>query len=269
MSKPNYYIGWLEELPDRNRKAIQRLLVPIFVSLPLIALAVVYFAEPFNDHQFDFGNVQSFTGTYHEMPFPVLVLDEGQAPELPDNHLLLVGYGKRGAKGFLQQAAQDKGTLDGKHVRLAGSLIYGDGRSLLELTDEEKAVLEVLPAPSTSSLAPAAAPISEGSSAAKTVQLEGEILDPKCWFGVMKPAEGKVHKSCAIRCISGGIPPVLRVRTDEGNQYYVLKGAEGEDVNDQVLQFIGEPVIVKGEVYSQNGWWVIQTAPATIIYQTK
>jgi hypothetical protein len=261
MSKPNYYIGWLEELPARNSKAIRRLLIPIFVLLPLIALAVVYFSEPFNDHQFDFGNVQSFTGTYHEMPFPVLVLDEGQGPELPDDHLLLVGYGKSGATGFLQQATQDKGTLDGRHLRLAGTLIYGDGRALLELTDQEKAVLEVLPAPSSSSPVPATAP--------KTAQLEGEIIDPKCWFGVMKPAEGKVHKSCAIRCISGGIPPMLRVSTDEGNQYYVLKGAAGENVNDQILEFVGEPVIVQGEVYSQNGWRVIQTAPTTITYQTK
>jgi hypothetical protein len=261
MSKPNYYIGWLEELPERNRKAIRRLLIPIFVLLPLIAIAVVYFAEPFNDHQFDFGNVQSFTGTYHEMPFPVLVLDEGQGPDLPDDHLLLVGYGKNGAKGFLQQAAKDKGPLDGKHIRLAGTLIYGDGRALLELTDQEKSVLEVLPAPSSSSIAPA--------SAANPVTLAGEILDPKCWFGVMKPAEGKVHKSCAIRCISGGIPPVLRVSSDEGNRYYVLKGAAGEDVNDQILKFVGEQVLVQGEVYQQNGWWVIQTAPSTITYQTK
>ncbi|MFK8161970.1 MAG: hypothetical protein AB8H12_05850 [Lewinella sp.] len=261
MSKPNYYIGWLEELPERNSKAIRRLLIPVFVILPLIALAVVYFSEPFNDHQFDFGNVQSFTGTYHEMPFPVLILDEGQATDLPDDHLLLVGYGKNGATGFLQQAAEEKGALDGKHIRLAGTLIYGDGRALLELTDQEKSVLEVLPAPSSSSSAPATAP--------KKTELKGEILDPKCWFGVMKPAEGKVHKSCAIRCISGGIPPVLRVHTGEGNEYYVLKGAAGEDVNEQVLEFVGEPVIVRGEIYSQNGWMVMQTDPVTIAYETK
>jgi hypothetical protein len=258
MSKPNYYIGWLEELPERNSKAIRRLLIPVFAILPLIALAVVYFSEPFNDHQFDFGNVQSFTGTYHEMPFPVLILDEGQATDLPDDHLLLVGYGKWGVTGFMQQAAEEKGTLDGKHIRLAGTLIYGDGRALLELTDQEKAVLEVLPAPSSPSFAPAASP--------KKVVLEGEILDPKCWFGVMKPAEGKVHKSCAIRCISGGIPPVFRVKSEGKNIYYVLRGAAGEPINEEILPFIGESVSLSGQASEEHGWGVLKVAPAAITY---
>jgi hypothetical protein len=170
----------------------------------------------------------------------------------------LVGYGKNGATGFLQQAAEEKGALDGKHIRLAGTLIYGDGRVLLELTDEEKSVLEVLPAPSSTSLAPAAAP--------KPVQLEGEIIDPKCWFGVMKPAEGKVHKSCAIRCVSGGIPPVFRVKTEGKNTYYVLRGEGGEPINEEILPFIGEPVSLSGQASAEHGWGVLKVAPAAISY---
>lgn len=258
MSKPNYYIGWLEELPERNSKAIRRLLIPIFICLPLIALAVVYFAKPFNDHQFDFGNVQSFTGTYHEMPFPVLILDEGQGPELPDQHLLLVGYGKMGATGFMQQAAQEKGVLDGKHIRLSGTLIYGDGRALLELTDQEKSVLEVLSAPSPPYL---------DEMIATQRQLDGEIIDPKCWFGVMKPAEGKVHKSCAIRCVSGGIPPVFRVKADGKNTYYVLRGADGESINHDILPFIGEPVSITGQFSEKHGWGVLNVLPTDIKYR--
>ena len=42
-------------------------------------------------------------------------------------------------------------------------------------------------------------------------RLKGEIYDPKCAFGAMKPGFGKPHRSCAIRCISGGVPPILRI----------------------------------------------------------
>lgn len=45
--------------------------------------------------------------------------------------------------------------------------------------------------------------------------LEDEIIDPKCYFGVI-PGKGKIHRSCAIRCISDGIPPVLAT-TDKNN----------------------------------------------------
>ena len=41
---------------------------------------------------------------------------------------------------------------------------------------------------------------------ADNVTLKGEIIDPKCYLGAMKPGGGKTHKACAMRCIAGGIP---------------------------------------------------------------
>ena len=40
----------------------------------------------------------------------------------------------------------------------------------------------------------------------------GEIVDSKCFLGVMNPGRLTPHRACAIRCISGGVPPVLLVR---------------------------------------------------------
>lgn len=83
--------------------------------------------------------------------------------------------------------------------------------------------------------------------------LRGQIIDPKCHFGAMKPGEGKVHRACAVRCISGGIPPVLMVheRGTRGGPdkrvYYILTGLEGEPVNHAVLHFVAEPVEISGE----------------------
>ncbi len=82
----------------------------------------------------------------------------------------------------------------------------------------------------------------------------------------MKPAEGKVHKSCAIRCISGGIPPVFRHETDSGNLYYVLKGVNGEDINQEVLEFVGEAVEVTGNAYEVNVWMVLEVDVGEIGY---
>ncbi len=71
----------------------------------------------------------------------------------------------------------------------------------------------------------------------------------------MKPGHGKIHKSCAIRCISGGIPPVLAIRKD--NQYidyYFLTNQKGEPVNQKVLQHIGKKVRISGLVEQINDW---------------
>jgi hypothetical protein len=103
-------------------------------------------------------------------------------------------------------------------------------------------------------------------SAGRETQLKGEILDPKCWFGVMKPGEGKVHKSCAIRCISGGIEPVFRVTNGLENDYYILKGTNGEDINQDILDYVAEPVYIDAEVEKVNGWNVAYVDPEAIKY---
>lgn len=82
--------------------------------------------------------------------------------------------------------------------------------------------------------------------------LRGQIIDPKCHFGAMKPGEGKVHRACAVRCISGGIPPVLAVRERSASAgerlvYYILTDLAGEPVNHAVLDFVAEPVEITGE----------------------
>lgn len=44
------------------------------------------------------------------------------------------------------------------------------------------------------------------------------------------------HRACAIRCISGGIPPVFLVQQKGGSAIYILLvSAEGKPVNVQVL----------------------------------
>jgi hypothetical protein len=67
-----------------------------------------------------------------------------------------------------------------------GTLIYGDCKTLLELINQESSVVKktskkVYPLPQATKKV--------------TVHLEGEILDPKCYFEIMKPGEGKIHKA--------------------------------------------------------------------------
>ena len=254
--KDDFFIGWKGNTTAEHKKWMKRVLIPIFIAIPIILFAIVILAKPFNDGKFELGSVKEFTGVYHEAPFPVLLLDEGQLNNGSSRSALLVGYGKNGAKTFMQEAAEKKGKLTGKRLKIQGTLIYGDGKTLIELTKKEDSVLEVLEPEIQKPQNPRFAKL----------KLQGEIVDPKCWFGVMKPAEGKVHKSCAIRCISGGIPPVLRVKKPRMNVYYILKGVNGEDINKEVLEYVGEGVEISGEAYVENGWNVLKVDSGGINY---
>ena len=73
-------------------------------------------------------------------------------------------------------------------------------------------------------------------------KLTGEVVDSKCYLGVMNPGRTKVHRDCAVRCISGGIPPMLVT----GDGLYVLEGSDGRKVNQEVLDVVGETMEVSG-----------------------
>lgn len=256
MNKQDYYIGWSEHVPEENKKALRKLLYPVFILLPILTFVLVFFISPFNDHQFEIGQVKEFTGIYHKTPFPMILLDDGQVPSNLSNHALLVGFGKFSANTIMQDVEKKMGSVSGKKIKINGTLIYGDGKAVIELTNKEKSFLEIIDQN-----------IQETQATKRTeITLEGQILDSKCWFGVMKPGEGKAHKSCAIRCISGGVPPVLRITEDGRYVYYILKGLEGQDINQEVLDFVAEPVSIQGSTYQQNGWNVLNIDPKTIQY---
>jgi hypothetical protein len=254
--KDNFFIGWLGNTSDDHKKSIKRVLIPIFIAIPLVIFAIVFFTKPFGTGSFELGNVKEFTGVYYEDPFPVLLLDEGQLENGSSTSALLVGFGKNGAKTFLKMAEEKEGKLSGKRLTIQGTLIYGDGKTLIELTKKEKSVINVMKPEIDIDQKPRL----------NKVELKGEIIDPKCWFGVMKPAEGKVHKSCAIRCISGGIPPVLKVDNNGDWEYYIIKNVNGEDINQEVLEFIAEDVVANGESYTMNGWKVLRVDSEGIKY---
>lgn len=252
----NFFIGWKGDTTANHKKSIKRLLVPIFIVAPLVLLVIVYFTKPFTNSVFELGQIKEFTGVYHESPFPVLLLDKGQLEQGTSTSALLVGFGKNGAKTYMHKAEETNGKLSGKRIKIQGTLIYGDGRTLIELTKKENSLLEVMETEIKRS----------SDKRFSNVSLKGEIVDPKCWFGVMKPAEGKVHKSCAIRCISGGIPPVFKVEGGTSREYCILKGPNGEDINKDILEYVGEPVSITGKSYLENGWLVLRVDPESIYY---
>ena len=85
------------------------------------------------------------------------------------------------------------------------------------------------------------------------VDLKGEIVDSKCFLGVMKPGAGLLHKACAEICLRGGIPPILRVKNADGIETgYLLARADGGDASKLLAPLAAEPVRITGQL-SQYG----------------
>ena len=243
-----FYIGWQDRMPGSNRRFLKPRLIGLFILVPILAFLTVLQQRGFNNHQFELGNIKEITGVYYEKPVPLLYADAGVLPDSLSRSILLVGFGKFGAEGIMQAIEEEAGALSGQRITLAGTLIYGAGHTVMELTQKEKSLV--------AQKKEKAQPIPE---IAITGQLsgEGEILDPKCYFGVMKPGQGKIHKSCAIRCLSGGIPAVFVQEKEGQSHYYIVLDAQGNKINQALLPYVGSQVQINGRTARFLDWEVL------------
>lgn len=244
----DFYIGWQPKSPHSYTKAMSLFIGFLLIVVPLSAFLLVNSQNNFSTARFEFGKTTEIEGILVKDPVPMLKLEASKTSDGKTHYqnILLVAFGKRGAKGDIRKMEQENGDLQGKLVRLKGTLIYGDGKTLLELTEGKEALLDVKTVANIF--------ISQEEKYGTTT-LKGEIIDPKCYFGVMKPGEGKIHRSCAIRCISGGIPPVLRIKDTEGNtDYCLLVGSNGENINDKILEYVASPIEISGQLSKLDDW---------------
>ncbi len=246
-----FYIGWQEKMGDEHRRFLRKRIILFFALIPVFVFLLVFFQKGFNTHSFQLGKTSQISGLYYNIPYPMLIADEGQLPEGISNEILLVGFGKVGANATMNKIQERTGSLHRKKIVLAGTLIKGDGKTLMELTQKDDSLIQQLEATSKKEI---------NLTPKEFISVKGEILDPKCYFGVMKPGEGKIHKSCAIRCISGGIPPVFRYEPEDNNQdykYYLMLDKQGSPLNKETLKYVAEKVSVTGTTNKFSSWDIL------------
>lgn len=244
-----FYIGWQDNEPKGYKRAKQKFFWLALIALVLVAGLFTLNQKPFPDSYFVFGEMTELTGTIVTEPVLGLrVKDNGQVLTIP-----LVGLGKFAAQPVVDYIIKETGDdINGYQVTLIGTQFHYQGKYWMELTKGNASVLKIEENTSDENRARALADLGP-------ITIEGEIVDPKCFFGQMKPAYKAIHRSCAVRCISGGIPPVLAIR-ENGKfvDYYFLTNAEDEPLNEEVLAWVGVPITLSGKAKSFDDWKSIQ-----------
>lgn len=230
----DFYVGYLPKAPTALARFVRKVIIALGMIAITAALVLVVGQMPFASSAFEYGKLRSFEGVVVTRPFPTLLVarpgDVGQQDKY--SRYLLVAPGKHGADDLVA-------SFDGKHVRLQGQLIYRDSRTLVEITPGSMTVLDGTPVDQ------------EPAHDLGAVSLTGEIVDSKCYLGVMNPGQGEVHRDCAARCLSGGIPPIFV--TTNGRQQLVLVGLDGRALGrDALREFIAEPITIRGDLLQQG-----------------
>jgi len=247
MNNNEFYIGYLPTAPAGLGKMMRKVVILLLATASVAAAILVMIQKPFHPSVYEFGHMRTFEGILHERPYPILLVTRpGQTGESPVySQYLLVGDGKFGAAALAQR-------LDGKRVRLNGALVYRDDQTMIKITDGAITPLD------------GEAVALQNGKTLGTFQLAGEIVDSQCYLGVMNPGGSKPHKECAVRCISGGVPPIFVVKNFAGAaNYFVLVSAEGKTINQEVLPFVADPIQISGQVIQYDNVLVLQADPKT------
>ncbi len=222
--RDEFYVGYRDTPPGVRR--FVNVVVPVLLWIMVVvnAAALVAMRDP-GDAVWSTASTQRVTGVLRAEPYPMLVTDDGRS-------VLLVEMGKVGAQARTRE-------LGGAVVTATGYPLSRGDWSMLELVPGDEAIAAEEGALGSVVVEPAEA-----------VELEGEILDAKCFLGAMKPGDGMAHRACAALCVRGGIPPLLGVATDDGASIdlFLLEGEAGARFPDEWTRWMGRPVRLSGDL---------------------
>jgi len=84
---------------------------------------------------------------------------------------------------------------------------------------------------------------------AKAMTVKGEVVDMGCYMA--HAGKGPDHKSCAMKCIQGGMP--MGVLTADGKLYLLTMSHDNADPFNQAKGMAAETVEVTGPVHERSG----------------
>lgn len=245
----DFFIGWLPT-PTSYASFLRSIAILALVAAATTAGVVTGFQRDPGPAQWETDEERTFDGVAFAEPYPMLRVSSTQSSDGPRT-FLLVESGKLGARDRVRAVAGDQG--EGKPVRARGAVLHRDGRWMLELMEGEDGMRALAGVPT---------PRPARQQVSAQVTLSGEIIDPKCYLGAMKPGGGKTHKACAALCISGGIPPMFVTRDANNREtFYLLATPNGGPANEMVLPFVGDHVSVTGRLEKMDDLLILYATP--------
>ena len=243
-----FFIGWADT-PPADRRFFVRLGLGLMAGTAGLGAGLAALQRAPGAGNWDPDKVREWRGTVSAAPYAMLRSRDlgGGVPRTA----LLSCLGKCGV-------AAQIGALEGQPVVVTGSLIQRGQHSMIAV-DEQGPWLR-----RDERGAPDASLAVQAIEALGEVSLSGEILDSKCWFGAMRPSDGKLHKACASLCIRGGIPPAFFARGPAGQSALMIMTDAGRAHGPALLALVADPVQLSGRVLRRGDLLMLDTPVSAI-----
>ncbi|HEX9894032.1 MAG TPA: hypothetical protein VGA78_08900 [Gemmatimonadales bacterium] len=234
-----FYVGYSPQAPPGIARFV-RYRVGLILGLAVFTTVLLAWNQKRPDPSvFEYGNTRQFSGLLRERPYPMVFTADSGAIRT----WLLAAEDKHGADRLVAG-------LDGQWVSFDATRLHRGSSGMLELTEHT--------GPAEGALAPLA------GEDLGVVVITGEIVDSKCWIGAMNPGEGPTHRLCALRCLRGGLPPMLTGHDEGGTPVAALLVGPDGDRMDSVLSYVATPVRVTGRLRRLGTLMVLESDPTSI-----
>lgn len=232
----DFYIGYRKAMPPVLARFVRAAVLVIVLVVVVTAGTIGAMQEPAGDGTYDFGANDWFTVHISEYPSAPAIVRTEDGTYKP---VFLVGRGKHGPSATIA-------AMKDQIVQFTGARITRGNVQAIEIATEKNlgAGLPVQPPPLS-------------TAARHPVSFEGELIDTKCYLGVMKPGNGKVHRGCASLCLRGGVPPALTVRNVSGATRVIALSMRGPDAPALNPEWAGRIVRVSGFFANYSGFPVL------------
>lgn len=226
MSKSKeFFVGYLEAPTGISK--FYKVLIPMILIVGVAFSFWVSSSQPSaGEGVWDVSGEVELTGYLTVNPYPVLHI-----PGANPRSVILVEQTKKGAGDSATPYADQWVTVNG-----------------FAITRGDWSMLQLLPSSTFTAQAITGDAIPDVVNLGE-IELSGEIIDSKCFLGVMKPGSGKVHRACAAMCLRGGIPPMFVVTNAQGEKYgFMLMNENGESASIEVADRVAVPVLIRGQM---------------------
>jgi hypothetical protein len=235
-----FFVGYLD-MPGKLKSFYKPLVLLMLCISLLFGYSIASMQQGISHGHWNTESAETITGLLMLEPYPVVHRIDPADPNQTES-IILVRQGKLAAEEFAKP-------FHGQMVTLTGFPIKRGGWTMFEIAIAQDIQYEDAAADGLSTmLASRIRPISLGR-----VNLRGEVADSKCFLGVMKPGEGKVHRACAEVCILGGIPPMLLVRGSDSLKYgYLITESDGSSAAKILYPRSATSIDVAGEIVQKG-----------------
>ena len=245
MSQDNdFFIGWSKDNPAVDRRFFALSGVALLGLTGAGAAAMGFHQVGGGPGRWDQGAVFEWTGLITSTPYPMLLTRDQDGTI---KTALLSCMNKCTPELMINKYADGPVTIRGSAIRR--------GERLMIATQDDGSWITPAPDADVSDLS------WEAEEALGPVDLKGQIMDSKCWFGAMRPGEGKVHKACAALCIRSGLPPAFFVRSLRAQkQLLVMTDEQGAPLSQAILPYVADRLQLRGEVTRRGDLLMLKTA---------